>query len=277
MVEGGSRTRGVTKSGTSSNPLVSVITVVRNGAASIEKTMTAVLEQTYPNLEYIVVDGASNDGTVDLLRRYDNRIGYWISEPDKGLYDAMNKGIDLVNDPNSYVMFANSDDRLAATDSVARLVEAGGGADFIYGRQLLTDGHTSAVLGSEVTLERLARRNISHAATLVRRHVFDTVGKFDLRYKLVADYDFFVRCFARPVSTRFVDQVVSEVSMFGLSETKFMQLLNERLDVIARRYSGVPRLSAATRIYCYDIPRNFLRGQLRKHGLLNSWRAMKGV
>src|SRR6476619_4048805 len=104
MVEGGSRTRGEKKSGTSLNPLVSVITVVRNGAASIEKTMTAVLGQTYPNLEYIVVDGASSDGTVDLLRRFDDRIAYWISEPDKGLYDAMNKGDAMVKDSDSYVM-----------------------------------------------------------------------------------------------------------------------------------------------------------------------------
>ena len=106
-----------------------------------------------------------------------------MSEPDAGLYDAMNKGVALVSDAAGYVMFANSDDRLYEADTIERLVRAGKGADFVYGKQVLTDGETSAVLGSEVDLKDLARRNISHAATLVRRRVFDAVGKFDLKYK----------------------------------------------------------------------------------------------
>ncbi len=277
MDEGGLRTQGTKKSGIPGAPLVSVVTVVRNGVASIEKTIDAVLGQTYPNLEYIIVDGASTDGTVDLLRRRGDRIDYWISEPDNGLYDAMNKAIDLVEDSSAYVMFANSDDHLSSSDSIAQLVEAGRDADFVYGKQISTDGETSSIVGSEVTLADLATRNISHASTLVRRSVFDTVGRFDLRYRLVADYDFFVRCFAHPVATKFADQVVAEVSMFGLSETQFMTLLHERLDVIARRFRGVSRLGGVAQVCCYDIPRNFVRGQLRKHGLLTRWRAMKGV
>ena len=277
MIEGGLRTRGSIKRGDAATPLVSVITVVRNGMPLVERTIDAILSQTYSNVEYIVVDGASTDGTVELLRRRDDEIDYWLSEPDAGLYDAMNKGIALVSDPSSYVLFANSDDRLYEPETIEKMITAGKGADFIYGKQVLTDGETAAVLGSEIDLSGLARRNISHAATLVRRGVFDTVGKFDLRYKLVADYDFFVRCFQSPVESRFVDQVVSEVSMFGLSETQFRVLLRERLDVIAARFKGVARLTATAQIYCYDIPRNVLRGELRKRGLLSRWRAIKGM
>jgi glycosyltransferase involved in cell wall biosynthesis len=277
MIEGGLRARGEVKSRKGDAPLVSIITVVRNGMPLVERTIDAILSQTYPNIEYIVVDGASTDGTVDLLRRREGEIDYWMSEPDAGLYDAMNKGIALVSDASAYVMFANSDDRLHEPRTIQNLVSAGKGADFIYGKQILTDGETSAVLGNEVNLKDLARGNVSHAATLVRRDVFDTVGKFDLRYKLVADYDFFVRCFQHPVESRFVDQIVSEVSMFGLSETQFRLLLRERLDVIANRFGAVSRLTAAARIYCYDIPRNFLRGELRKRGLLSRWRAIKGM
>ncbi len=264
-------------SGTRDEPLVSIITVVRNGAPEIEQTIAAIVGQTYPDIEYIVVDGGSTDGTIDIVRRFEEQIDYWISEPDDGLYDAMNKGVRLVSDPDAYVMFANSDDHLHAPDAVELLVRRGGGADFVYGKQVLTDGTVSAVVGGDVTLDELARKNISHAATLVRRRVFDTVGSFDLRYRIVADYDFFVRCFSHPVKTKFVDEIVSDVSMFGLSETQFMTLLTERLDVITRRFHGVSRLSGMGQIYCYDIPRNFLRGQLRKHGLLTRWRAMKGV
>src|SRR5215211_1823267 len=203
MIEGGLRTRGKAKRGDAANPLVSVITVVRNGASGIEKTISAVLAQTYPNLEYLIIDGASADGTLDVVRRFDDRIDYWMSEPDNGLYEAMEKGIALVTDPDAYVLFANSDDRLYSPDAVELLVTEGRGADFVYGKELLTDGQASSVLGSEVTLEHLARRNISHAASLTRRRVFDVVGTFDPRYKLVADYDFFVRCFARPVTSQF--------------------------------------------------------------------------
>lgn len=277
MIEGGMRLSGVRATGTAAVPLVSVITVVRNNATGIEKTIEAVLGQSYPNVEYIIIDGASTDATLEIIQGYDKRIGYWLSEPDRGLYDAMNKGIALVKDSESYVMFANSDDRLIAPDAIASLVREGKGDDFVYGKELLTDGEISSVMGSEVTLEILARRNICHAACLTRRRIFDSVGTFDPKYRLVADYDFFVRCFAKPVSARFVDRVVAEVRMFGLSETEFMLLLRERLDVIKRRFSGVPRLVAAGQIYCYDIPRHFLRGQLRQHGLLSLWRAIKGV
>jgi glycosyltransferase involved in cell wall biosynthesis len=277
MIEGGLRTHGGIKRGAADAPLVSIITVVRNGMPLLERTINAILSQTYPNIEYIVLDCASTDGTVELLLRHDNTIDYWVSEPDAGLYDAMNKGIAMVSDPSAYVMFANSDDKLHEHDTIEKLIRAGKGADFIYGKQILTDGETSAILGSEVELKDLARRNVSHAATLVRRSVFDTVGKFDLKYRIVADYDFFVRCFQHPVQTRFVDQIVSEVSMFGLSETQFRVLLRERLDVIATRFGAVPRLAATARIYCYDIPRNFLRGELRKRGLLSRWRAIKGM
>lgn len=277
MIEGGLRTRGSVKSGNREAPLVTVITVVRNGIPLVERTIEAVLAQTYANVEYIVIDGASTDGTVDLLQHFDEELDYWMSEPDAGLYDAMNKGLALVSDPACYVMFANADDRLYEPDTIKNLVSAGNGADFVYGKQVLTDGETSAVLGSAVRLNDLARGNISHAATLVRRSVFATVGNFDLRYRLVADYDFVVRCFQQSVRSCFVDQIVSEVSMFGLSETQFRLLLKERLDVIATRFGGISRLAATGQIYCYDIPRNFLRGELRKRGLLSRWRAIKGM
>jgi glycosyltransferase involved in cell wall biosynthesis len=111
--------------------MVSIITVVRNGMPLVERTIDAVLSQTYPHIEYIVIDGASTDGTAEMLRRRDRDIDYWRSEPDGGLYDAMNKGIALVADPSAYVMFANSDDRLYEPDTIAKLVRAGEGADFI--------------------------------------------------------------------------------------------------------------------------------------------------
>src|SRR5574341_1280947 len=95
--EGGLRTRGqFYKKSENERPLVSVITVVRNGEKYLEQTILSVINQTYDNIEYIVIDGGSTDGTLDIIRRYDNQIAYWMSEPDSGIYYAMNKALDLI-------------------------------------------------------------------------------------------------------------------------------------------------------------------------------------
>ena len=88
---------------------ISVVTVCYNAVDCIEETMLSVLDQTYPNIEYIVIDGGSSDGTADVIRKYADRLAYWVSEPDKGIYDAMNKGI--VAATGDYINFMNAGDR----------------------------------------------------------------------------------------------------------------------------------------------------------------------
>src|SRR5215203_801556 len=181
-VEGGQRLRGITASATAGKPLVSVITVVFNGAKHVEETIRAVAEQTYPNIEHIVIDGGSTDGTLDILTHYDSHIGYWMSETDNGLYDAMNKGVALVSDAESYILFANADDTLDSPDAIERAIFASAGEDLLYGKMILADAQVSAVVGHPVELADLARQTICHPATFVRRKVFDTVGRFDTSY-----------------------------------------------------------------------------------------------
>ena len=275
-VEGGRRTRGQLRSGTPEKPLISVVTVVFNGAKHIEETIRAVSSQTYPNFEQIVIDGGSADGTLDVLRRWDDTIGYWMSEPDRGIYDAMNKGIAEVRDPESYMLFANSGDSLYSNDALARVIEQGRGEDMLYGRMLLADDTMSAVIGKRVELPDLAFQTLCHPATFVRRKIFDSVGMFDTRYSIAADYDHIVRCFAAPVSTRFVDVVVSRMRMGGLSEDQFMKSCRERKDVIRRRFAVVPRMRGIAQVNLYDIPRNTARRWIDRAGLLGHWRALKG-
>ena len=129
----------------------------------------------------------------------------------------MNKGIELVTDPQSYILFANSADELDSAPAIENAMALGKGADLLYGRMVLGDGTTSATVGQAVTLEDLARQTICHPSTFVRRRVFDEVGRFDTSYRIAADYDHIVRCFAHPVSTRFIDVVVSDMSMGGTS------------------------------------------------------------
>ncbi len=267
---------GYRPEGSAERPLVSIVTVVSNGAAHIEKTIKAIAGQGYSPIEHIVVDGGSTDGTLEILEAYSDRIGYWISERDSGIYDAMNKGIDLVTDPESYVLFANSDDQLYSPEAVERAMSASRGEDLVYGRMVLTDGEISGIAGKRVELDDLARQTLCHPATFVRRRVFDTVGRFDTSYRIAADYDHVVRCFAAPVSTRFVDVIVSTMRMGGISEDRFMLSCRERKAVIRKRFPLVPRLRGVWQVNLYDIPRNTARRWIDRAGLLGHWRALKG-
>ena len=90
-------------------PLITIITVAYNAVKDIENTILSVLNQTYPNIEYIIIDGGSTDGTLDIIKKYEDKISYWVSEPDKGIYDAMNKGIVKAN--GDYLFFLGADDK----------------------------------------------------------------------------------------------------------------------------------------------------------------------
>ncbi len=267
--------RGITPRGSAEHPLVSIITVVYNGAEHLARTIRAAAEQTYPNVEHIVIDGGSTDGSVEIIRANEGTVGYWISEPDNGIYDAMNKGIELVSDQTSYVIFANSDDRLHSPTSIADAIAAANGEDLVYGRMTLGDGQFAGVVGHTVTADDLARQTICHPSTFVRRSVFGRVGKFDTSLRVAADYDHIVRCFQAPVTTRFVDVVVSDMSMGGTSEANFIESCRERKAVVRRHFTGMTRIAGLSQVNLYDIPRNTVRHWLSRLGLLSTWRAIK--
>lgn len=174
------------------NPQISIIAVVRNGEKTLEACIQSVISQGYGNIELIVIDGGSTDGSVDILHRYDNKISYWISEPDKGIYDAMNKGTRHVT--GDRILFLGSDDILSADlRTVAPLLTD---ANIIYygdaywrGRQRLYDGPFTAA--------KLARTNICHQTVFYPRAVF-TKYSFNLSYPLQADWELNMRCFCDP-------------------------------------------------------------------------------
>ena len=171
-------------------PLITVITVVRNGVRFIERTMLSVLGQDYPNIDYIIVDGGSTDGTVDLIRRYDGRLR-WISEKDTGIYDAMNKGIRLAR--GEWINFLNGGDAFIDQTTVSTMFSAGdlSGIKFLYGDSINVMGiHERYIAAAQISLRTLRRHlGLCHQAVFVRRSV---CPNYDLRYRYKAEYNWVI-------------------------------------------------------------------------------------
>ncbi|MDX8338075.1 glycosyltransferase family 2 protein [Draconibacterium sp. IB214405] len=183
-LESGQELDGLVNYKSTNNPLVSIITVVYNGEEHIEQTIQSVLNQTYKNIEYIIIDGASTDGTPEIIKRYEKDIDYWISEPDKGIYAAMNKGI--IAATGEWINFMNAGDTLANRNTVESVFAKSyhEDADIIYGSsyKILTSGEVLSVESSEDT-NRLAFDPIyRHNASFVRRSIHK-IYPFDLSKK----------------------------------------------------------------------------------------------
>jgi glycosyltransferase involved in cell wall biosynthesis len=170
-------------------PKISIITVTFNASLSLEQTIDSVVKQSYKNIEFIIVDGGSTDGTVDLLKKYEGQITHWISEPDHGVYDAMNKAVTMAT--GSWVYFLGSGDLLVdGLDNIAPLL-----VDkncIYYGDVYRQD--LSAVYGGKFSGFRLAVSNICHQAIFYPAGVFRK-RKYDLKYKIQADHAFNMLCY----------------------------------------------------------------------------------
>lgn len=251
---------------------VTVVTPVWNGVATLEHNLRSVLEQSHAPLEHVVVDGGSTDGTLDLIRSYGSHLRF-VTGPDRGLYDAMNKGLARVSDPESYVIFLNADDAFAGREAVERVMRAAAGEDLIYGRLQRFDAELGYrdVIGREVAARDLVLgMKCHHQAVFCRRRVFDRVGFFDLRYRIAADYDWVVRAFLDPgLTRRHVPQVVAEMRRGGLSDRLYLDSVRERWDIVRRHYPTAELLRYAAYTGFGDYLRYWAQQALRRAGLLN--------
>jgi len=173
-------------------PLITVVTVVYNAVREIEETMRSVLNQTYPALEYIVIDGASKDGTTDIIKKYSDRLTKWVSEPDKGIYDAMNKAIDMAT--GEWILFMNAGDYFYSDNAVAYIFTPEAdytGYDVVYGDAEFRLKTFSYVIEA---LESAPDRFMpfSHQAAFTRTGLARKY-KFDIAYKIAADTEFFLK------------------------------------------------------------------------------------
>jgi glycosyltransferase involved in cell wall biosynthesis len=232
-VEGGRRTRGISPA---KLPQVTVITAVYNGGSSIERTIASVTGQHFASFEYIVIDGGSGDGTVELLRRHEESIEYWVSEPDNGIYDALNKGITHAR--GEWLYFLGSDDALAGAGVLASVFSRRRDSQMLYGDVLY--GDSGAIYGGSFTKRMLTRRNICQQGIFYRADLFRQLGPFDVKYPLLSDWVFNMRVFSlkgsRPAH---LDMVIAEYALAGASNRSEDHLFaRDRLRLI-RKYMGI--------------------------------------
>jgi glycosyltransferase involved in cell wall biosynthesis len=223
-------------------PVLSVITIVYNNIRDIEQTMLSVLNQTYPDIEYIVVDGLSNDGTLDIIKRYENRIAKLISEKDEGIYDAMNNGLTAAT--GDYVLFMNSGDEFYANDTVANVFASADDADIYYGETEMINGEGQS-LGQRrhKAPESFSWRSfkygmsVSHQAIYIRRTLAEP---YDRQYQLSADIDLIIRADKKSKTIVNVNQYVAKYLVGGMSKAKHRQSLTERFAIMKRYYGLLP-------------------------------------
>ncbi|MBK7410864.1 MAG: glycosyltransferase [Saprospirales bacterium] len=246
-------------------PSVSIITVVFNARELLEGTMRSVFGQTYPSIEYIVVDGGSTDGTVALIQAHAGRIAHWISEPDKGIYDAMNKGLRLAT--GDFVWFLNAGDELFSSDIVEKAMAFyRPETDILYGEVMLVDDQRRHLgIRTELTAQKLPAlltwkslrfgMVVCHQAILVRR----IIAPFFIENNLTADIDWVICALRHSRETRHTSLVLAEYLQGGLSKKRHRRSLKDRYIVLRKHYGFWENLLAHAGILLRALWHRFRR------------------
>ena len=250
----------------------SVITICRNESASIRATIESVLCQTFRDFEYIVIDGASTDGTADIISSYSERLAYWVSEPDSGIYEAMNKGIRRAS--GEYMLFLNGGDLLESVETLAKVFAAGHDEDILYGDTYKSDGarrYRCSFASYSMSPFFLFTHTLPHQGSFIRKRLFEELGLYDATYRLMGDYEFFKRAIIKGgASTRYLGFPVCIFDLGGISTRPEYKPLQQREARRARKEIYGPLIyclySAAWGIYDLFIyrPRRKLRKLLEK-------------
>ena len=239
------------------SPSISIITVSYNAVATIEKTILSVINQSYSNIEYIIIDGGSTDDTLNIIKKYQEKIAYWVSEPDKGIYDAMNKGLARAN--GDYVVFLNAGDRFPAADTIEKVAlaaEVGDGERrpaVVYGDTDIVDEKGNFLYHRRLQPpEKLSWRSfrdgmlVCHQAFYARLDIAKKIP-FDTRFRYSADIDWCIKIMREGekegLLLRNVHAVIANYLEEGQTTKHHRASLYERFQVMCRHYGILPTLA----------------------------------
>lgn len=254
--------------------MISIITVVRNGASTIEQTIMSVLSQDYPDFEYIIVDGVSTDGTLDILEKYSDKIRY-VSEPDAGIYDAMNKGISLAK--GDWLYFLGCDDVFYNNLVLSNIFSNSTYSEFkvVYGNvQFL---HSNIVFDGEFDDVKMYDRTICHQAIFYRKEVFAEYGNFSIEYKTASDHIFnvYVYCF-NPKAWHYINQIVAIYNEKGASEFADAKFLDDCFEICYKNFKKLKSKFILGKIFWSSFFRYF-KTHDKKNAKKYFWMVIKDV
>ncbi|MGA1863051.1 glycosyltransferase family 2 protein [Deferribacter thermophilus] len=240
-------------------PLITVITVVLNGEKYLEETIQSVINQTYPNVEYIIIDGGSTDGTLDIIKKYEDYIDYWVSEKDNGIYDAMNKGITLAM--GNIIGIINSDDWYSfnalnliyhAYMSISQKI------GILHGdMNLIKDENKFFILRPYRNLKKIKKGMIiNHPTVFVSRKIYLENGFFDINYKIVADWELMLRFYLHGIKFYKINTVLANFRIGGLSYNYNKKHIYEK-HIVRKKYN---LFKIVDTLYIYDLIKYYIFG-----------------
>lgn len=212
-------------------PIISVVTVSYNTVATIEQTILSVINQTYPNIEYIIIDGGSTDGTIEIIKKYENRIHFWISEPDNGIYDAMNKGIDKAT--GQWINFMNAGDCFHDNKVLESLF-----GENNYDNCIVIYGNTNLVKNGlfvgrflnnpfwKVRYPFRTGQGFCHQSLFTKTSLVKKL-RFDLSYKYAADFAMSYRLYLLGYNFEYINLVIADYDMTGVSSQSRYLIIRE--------------------------------------------------
>ena len=225
-------------------PTLSIITVVYNNVRDIERTLLSVLNQSYAHIEYIVVDGASSDGTLEIIQRYQDRLSKVVSEKDAGIYDAMNKGLALAS--GDYVLFMNSGDELYAPDTVKNVFSTAPNADIYYGEtEMFNEAWQSIGKRRHSVPEKFTWQSFRFGMTISHQAIYIRITltePYDRQYELSADIDWILTAAKKAKTSVKVSGYVAKYLVGGMSKKSHQQSLKERFAIFTKHYGLLPNL-----------------------------------
>ncbi len=219
------------------SPKISIITVVYNSERFIEATIQSILNQSFKHFEYIIVDGGSTDRTIDIIKKYDDKVSYWLSEPDNGLYDAMNKGLQIAK--GDFLLFINSGDKLY-NNRTLEIIHKNINADILYGDTIIINENNES-LGlrrlrppKTLTLNSLKKGMlVCHQSFIIRKSI---APNFNTDYKFSSDFDWVIKSVKNTKKIYNTGQIISKFMEGGQTSNTVYKGLKERFLIMKKHY-----------------------------------------
>lgn len=225
-----------------------------NCIETLENTIKSTLSQTYNNIEYIIIDGGSIDGTIDVIKKYDDYISFWISEPDRGIYDAMNKGI--VNASGDYILFLNSGDLFYSVDVLTKIFSQHQNSDVIYGDTSVIDKllNKKTIKASDLKSDWKSIP-YCHQSVFIKSQVLKN-NLFNISYKIASDYNQYYELKNSNCSFLKIDEIISIYDLNGFSIQNYSKLLNEYKSISVKNQQKVINKFFVLNYYNFRIFKN---------------------